>query len=73
MTFNVQCGVDSHTKTVSVAPTISQVINDPNLRVVLGYGDNVRALINGVEQSLDTIVPDGCTVFIETRANTKQQ
>lgn len=71
MTFNVQYGLDSHTKNVSVAPTVSQVISDPNLRVVLGYGDNVRALIHGIEQSADTVVPDGCTLVLETRANSK--
>lgn len=71
MTFSVRYGLDSHTKNVSTAPTISQVVDDVNLRAILGYGDNVRVLVNGVEQRPDTIVPDGCTLVLETRANTK--
>lgn len=71
MTFKVQYGLDNHSKTTAIAPTIGQVVADPNLRAVLGYGDNVRALVNGVEQSHDTLVPDGCTLVLETRANQK--
>ncbi len=71
MQFTVRYGMDSHTKNVTTAPTIGQVKDDVNLRAVLGYGDNVRATINGVEQSENTVVPDGCTVVFETRANTK--
>ncbi len=71
MTFKVQYGLDSHDKTVSTTPTIGDVVADPNLRAVLGYGDNVRVLINGVEQSNASLVPDGCTLVLETRANQK--
>ncbi len=71
MTFTVSYGLDQHTKTVSNNPTVGDVISDPNLRAVLGYGDNVRALVNGVEMSTNTTVPDGCTLVLETRANQK--
>lgn len=71
MTFTVKHGLDTHPKTVSETPTVGQVIDDVNLRVILGYGDNVRALINGVEQPREAQVPDGCTLVLETRCNTK--
>jgi hypothetical protein len=71
MTFTVRYGLDTHIKTVSVAPTISQVVDDPNLRAILGYGDNVMVKVNGIEQQPATVVPDGATLVLETRANTK--
>lgn len=71
MTFLVKYGIDCHEKTCTTAPTVGQVKSDPNLRAILGYGDNTRALVNGVEQPDDAIVPDGCTLVLETRANAK--
>jgi hypothetical protein len=46
-------------------------LNDPNLKLVCGYGDNVRALVSGVEQPGTAIAPDGGTIVVETRANNK--
>ncbi len=58
-------------RNVPEGTTIGQLIQDRELRITLGYGDNVRALVAGVEQSQQAIVPDGGTVVIETRANSK--
>lgn len=71
MTFTVQYGVESYEKDVVNAPTIGQVRADASLKAVLGFGDNVRALIHGVEQPDNAIVPQGATVVLETRANCK--
>lgn len=71
MQINIKYGVDVISKTYSSAPTVQNVLRDPNLKAVLGFGDNVRALINGIEQPLTTTVPNGCTLSIETRCNTK--
>ena len=55
-TITVQYGVDSITK---------QVEND------FTFGDNTKALVNGIEQCRSTVIPDGATVRLETAANTK--
>ena len=65
-------GVDTITKSnVDDCITIEQLVKDENTQAVLGYGDNVRVLISGVEQSMGAIPPSGCILSIETRCNTK--
>lgn len=67
----IQFGSDKFTRQFPSDATINQVVNDPNVRAYHGYGDNVRALILGVEQDGTTVAPSGCTIKVETRANTK--
>lgn len=64
-------GVQTINISRSFSPTIGELISDPNAKSVLGYSDNVRVLINGVEQNLTTVCPDGVTLVIENRANSK--
>lgn len=71
MTFKVIYGIESQEKEAITAPTIGQVKRDTVLKAVLGYGDNVRALVHGIEQPDDAQVPDGAEIVLETRANTK--
>ena len=71
MNITVQYGIDAINKTYTTQPTVSQVIDSASVKAELGYGDNVRALINGVEQPGHALVPDGCTLMIEVRANQK--
>lgn len=71
MNITVKYGVDETSKSFINSPTIQQVIDSPALRAELGYGDNVRALVNGVEQSATATLSDGCEVLLETRANQK--
>lgn len=71
MNATLKYGVQTINLSRSFSPTIGELIADPNAKSVLGYSDNVRALINGVEQNSATICPDGCTVVIENRANSK--
>ena len=52
-------------------PTVGQVIRDPRVKAELGYADNVRVTIGGVEMPIDAMVSDGQTLTLETRANTK--
>lgn len=51
--------------------TIGSLKTDENLRLELGFGDNVKMKINGIEMSDDTIIPSGATVEVVTAANTK--
>jgi len=67
----IKCGSETYSRMFAQEATIGQIVNDPNVRSQLGYGDNVRALVSGVEQPLDTIVSAGTTIRVETRANTK--
>ena len=53
--------------------TIGTILADRELKLVLGWGDNVRATVQGVEQPNTALAPDGATVVVETRANAKAE
>ena len=67
----VRFGTDTASRSFADGTTIGQVIAEPSIKAELGYGDSVRALVNGVEQSSNTTAPNGGTVTVETRANSK--
>lgn len=67
----VKYGIDLHTIESMSQPTIQSIKTDSMLRAILGHGDNVRALIDGVEQPNGLLVPNGATVVLETACNTK--
>jgi hypothetical protein len=72
MNITVKYGIDQINKHFSNdSATISDLTTDYEVRSALGYGDNVRALINGVEQPGHALIPDGAIIVIETRANSK--
>lgn len=70
-TVTVKYGVESFTKNYESTPTFGQLASDASLKAVLGFGDNVRTLLDGVEQPANNLVPQGAIVRIETRANSK--
>jgi hypothetical protein len=69
--ITLKYGSSIHTMTVSQNTNIGQALMDGTAKVILGYGDNVHGLIGGVAQTNDTIIPDGATVEIENKANSK--
>lgn len=71
MTFKVRYGIEEHEVVKSHTPTIGDVKHDSTLKMILGFGDNLRALVNGVEMPDDSQVPEGGTVVLEVRANQK--
>jgi hypothetical protein len=71
MSITVKYGVDSHVLESINPPTIGSVKSNATLKAVLGFGDNVRALIDGVEQPNTLLVPFGSTVLLETACNEK--
>ena len=71
MTFTVCYGIERQQKESISAPTIGAIKTDTVLKAILGFGDNVRALIHGVEQPDHIAVPEGSEVVLETRANQK--
>lgn len=72
MNILVKYGIDQFSKSTTMDNvTIGQVVDDYEIKNALGFGDNVRVLIHGVEQPNSALVPDGATLVIETRANSK--
>lgn len=71
MNITIRYGTDTMMKSYTFAPTVGQVKESASVRAELGYGDNVRAKVNGVEQPDTAVLTDGCTLVLETRANTK--
>ena len=69
--ITVEYGVDSINKQVESGFTIGDLQESDSIKAALGFGDNTKALINGIEQNRQTVIPDGATVRIETAANTK--
>jgi hypothetical protein len=69
--ITVEYGVDSVTKQVEGGFTFGDVQECDSFKAALGFGDNTKALVNGIEQSRGTVIPDGATVRLETAANTK--
>ena len=69
--ITVEYGVDSITKQVESGFTFGDLQECDAFKAALGFGDNTKALVNGIEQSRGTVIPDGATVRLETAANTK--
>lgn len=71
MKVTIKYGTDNQTKTFVHAPTIRQIKDNDSLKAALGFGDNVRALVNGVEVPDSATCSDGMIVILETACNTK--
>lgn len=71
MQVQVRFGSETLSRVFPEGTTIGAIIGDYELKVLAGWGDNVRALVAGVEQSPTAIAPDGGTIVVETRANSK--
>lgn len=71
MIIKIRYGLETLERHYPSTPTIGQIKNDPNVKAGLGFGDNVKALINGIEQPDTVGVPENQVVVIETAANEK--
>jgi hypothetical protein len=69
----VKYGITSIPRNVDENASFAAIVGDENLQAVLGYGDNVKALVNGIEQPMENIAPAGVTITLETKANSKAQ
>jgi len=63
--------VDEITKQVEADFTFGDLQGSDTFKAALGFGDNTKALVDGIEQNRDTVIPANATVRIETAANTK--
>jgi len=70
-TITVKYGVDEITKQVEADFTFGDLQNSDTFKAALGFGDNTKVLVDGIEQNRDTVIPANATVRIETAANTK--
>lgn len=71
MQVNVKYGITTESKFVDNDTTVGQLKRDASLKAILGFKDNVRALLHGQELGDDTVVPEGATIVIEDRCNEK--
>lgn len=74
MTVTVRYGCESYDKEFTTAPTFGELRTNASLKAILGFSDNSRALLQGVEQPDEVRVPDTqppTVVMLETRANQK--
>ncbi len=69
--ITVKYGVDQITKQVEDDFTFGDLQDSDTFKAALGFGDNTKALVEGIEQNRDTVIPANATVRIETAANTK--
>ena len=70
-TITVKYGVDEITKQVEADFTFGDLQGSDTFKAALGFGYNTKALVDGIEQNRDTVIPANATVRIETAANTK--
>lgn len=71
LTVTVKFGLEAVTKQVDPGSTVEDVVENSSIRAGLGYGDNVRALVNGVEMPDTAFIGDNTTIVVETRCNSK--
>jgi len=69
--ITVKYGVDSITKQVEDDFTFGELQSSDTFKAALGFGDNTKALVEGIEQNRDTLIPQGAVVRLETAANSK--
>ena len=69
--ITVKYGVDSINKQVEDDFTFADLQDSDTFKAALGFGDRTKALVEGIEQDRNTVIPSGATVRLETAANTK--
>lgn len=71
MQIRVRYGEEEFPKAFAEGTTFGDVVRDYTVKAALGFGDNVKVTMQGVEMPLEAQVPAGALVTVETRANTK--
>jgi len=56
--ITVQYGVDSITKQVESDFTFGDLQDSDAFKGALGFGENTKALVDGIEQARGTVIPD---------------
>lgn len=71
MKVTIKYGTDSLSKSFASGSTIGTIKRSNAVKNSLGFGDNVKFLVNDVEVGESAELVDGMTVRVETAANTK--
>lgn len=72
MKVSIHFGIgNSVTKEYPAGTTVGSVLGDSNLRAVLGYGENVRAVIDGAPQPATAELSEGDEIHVETNVGCK--
>jgi hypothetical protein len=71
MHITIRYGLNSVTRDFPPGITVGQVLRDPNVKAGLGYSDNVKGLLNGVELPPDAILQPDTALVVEARVNAK--
>lgn len=71
MKVTIKYGINTVVRDYAFGTVVAAVAEDENLKAVLGFGDNVRFLTNGVELPLDAALSDGTVITVETACNQK--
>lgn len=69
--ITIKYSINELSREVPDQTTVGQLIGDTAVKAALGYGDNIKVLLHGVELPSDAVIPPGETLFVETRANQK--
>ena len=70
-TITVKYSIDQFQTEVEDGFTVGQLKADEKLQNALGYGDNVNVLVDGVAQNDSVVIPNLCSLKVETAANKK--
>lgn len=71
MNATIKYNSSSITKQFDNAPTFAEVAADTAIKAALGFGDNVKAMVGGIEQPMCNQIPENALVTFENRANAK--
>lgn len=69
--ITIRFGLQSLTRGFSDEASVRQITQDNTVRGYLGFGDNVRAIVNGTPVDSTYQPRDGMSLTIETLANSK--
>lgn len=73
MQITTRYGLNTVTREVPDGATVADLLRDPNIKAGLGFSDNVKALVNGVELPMNAQLQASSTVVVEARCNSKAQ
>jgi hypothetical protein len=72
ISITIKYGLRSEFSTeVEDGTTVRQIVQNPNIRAVLRYPENVSAVIDGQTVSLDDRLSDGDIIVLEQQAAAK--
>lgn len=69
--ITIRFGLEQVTREVPDSTTVGQIINDGEVKMALGYGDNVSMAIDGIEIPALAVPLDNSTVSVTNAVNTK--